>query len=244
MNAPIAGFMPLSLEEQIEPRVQQTKTVKDNLTVKFRHESATLGTDDAGPGSDEARIAAICTGERAALASLFQKYARLVRGIAHRVLRDSFEADDIVQEIFLSLPPKCVTFDSSKGSVRSWILQMANHAAISRRRYLTCRHFYTSLNVDDAEQAWGDSGREAASIEEAIDNQLAATNLQKLLDSLSENQRLTLKLYFFEGYSLSEIAEKLGQSRENVRHHYFRGLEKLRKQILGKQSSRPRNLAI
>ena len=47
------------------------------------------------------------------------------------------------------------------------------------------------------------------------------------------DQRQTLRLFFIEGYTLDEIAAKLGQSRGNVKHHYFRGLDRLRKQIFG-----------
>jgi RNA polymerase sigma-70 factor (ECF subfamily) len=48
---------------------------------------------------------------------------------------------------------------------------------------------------------------------------------------LSDSQRKTLHLFFFEGYTFEEIATKLGQSVGNARNHYYRGLEKLRKQI-------------
>ena len=54
-----------------------------------------------------------------------------------------------------------------------------------------------------------------------------------MFDALSEAQRQTLRLYFFEGYTFEEIAAKLDQTRGNIKHHYFRGLEKLRKQIFG-----------
>jgi RNA polymerase sigma-70 factor, ECF subfamily len=53
------------------------------------------------------------------------------------------------------------------------------------------------------------------------------------LEALSENQRQTLRLHFMEGYTLDEIAAKLGQSRGNIKHHYFRGLDRLRKEIFG-----------
>ena len=56
--------------------------------------------------------------------------------------------------------------------------------------------------------------------------------LGKVLEDLSEDQRETLRLHFFEGYTLAEISEKLGQPRGNVRHHYYRGLDKLRKEML------------
>jgi RNA polymerase sigma-70 factor (ECF subfamily) len=56
--------------------------------------------------------------------------------------------------------------------------------------------------------------------------------------SLSVDQKQTLRLFFMEGYSLDEIAAKLGQSVGNVKHHYFRGLEKLRKELFGKVGDR------
>jgi len=55
--------------------------------------------------------------------------------------------------------------------------------------------------------------------------------LQIAFRELSANPRDTIRLYFFEGYSFEEIATKLGQTRGNVKHHYFRGLEKLRRQV-------------
>ena len=55
--------------------------------------------------------------------------------------------------------------------------------------------------------------------------------LQCCFTGLSESQRQTLHLFFFESYTFEEIAAKLGQTVGNARNHYYRGLEKLRKQI-------------
>jgi len=65
------------------------------------------------------------------------------------------------------------------------------------------------------------------------DGLLGREGLRKSLEELSENQRRTLQLFFVEGHTLGEIATKLNQTRGNVKNHYFRGLEKLRKQIFG-----------
>jgi RNA polymerase sigma-70 factor (ECF subfamily) len=54
-----------------------------------------------------------------------------------------------------------------------------------------------------------------------------------VFDALSENQRQTLRLFFIEGHTFDEIAAKLGLTRGNVKHHYFRGLDKLRKELFG-----------
>jgi RNA polymerase sigma-70 factor (ECF subfamily) len=54
---------------------------------------------------------------------------------------------------------------------------------------------------------------------------------RKILKSLTDDQRETLRLHFFEGCTFGEIAEKLGQSYANVRNHHYRGLEKVRKHL-------------
>jgi RNA polymerase sigma-70 factor (ECF subfamily) len=110
---------------------------------------------------------------------------------------------------------------------------MASRRAISRRRYLTSRHFYTRLDLDDEIIDLADSRSGARRFEDSIEGRLGNGNLQRVFEVLSENQRQTLRLHFMEGYTLDEIAAKLGQTRGNIKHHYFRGLERLRKEIFG-----------
>jgi len=126
-------------------------------------EARTLSSSAAPHGaeseiSDETLIAQICGGSREALADLFRRHARIVRGVAYRVLRDASEADDLLQDIFLLIHRKCGMFDASRGPARFWILQMTYHRAIARRRYLNSRHFYTRVDLDDLD----DVGRELA----------------------------------------------------------------------------------
>lgn len=181
--------------------------------------------------SDEALMACICEGDKEALASLFRRYARIVRGVAYRVLRDTSEADDLLQDIFLLVHRKCSTFDASRGPARFWILQMTYHRALGRRRYLNSRHFYTRVDLDDAGRELTAPGTERLGFADSGNGLLATSGLQKVFEALSENQRQTLQFFFVEGYTLGEIAMKLNQTRGNVKNHYFRGLEKLRKEF-------------
>jgi len=61
---------------------------------------------------------------------------------------------------------------------------------------------------------------------------------RQAIEALSEEQRETLRLHFFEGYTFAEIADKLGQSYANIRNHHYRGLEKLRKHLASDQLER------
>jgi RNA polymerase sigma-70 factor, ECF subfamily len=183
----------------------------------------------SGDLSDESLMVRVGEKGGEALALLFRRYSRLVRGVALRILRDASEADDLLQDIFLFVHRKASIFDPSKGSVRSWIVQMTYQRAIDRRRYLQSRHFYTRLDLDGAEDlADFREGREEGELRGRL---VGNATIGGLLDSLTQDQRNTLMLYFFEGYAFAEIAEKLNQSLGNIRNHYYRGLDKLRKQI-------------
>jgi RNA polymerase sigma-70 factor (ECF subfamily) len=181
--------------------------------------------------SDEALITRLQAGELEALGYLFQRYARIVRHVAARILRDSTEAEDLVQDLFLFIQRKCAIFDGSKSSARSWIIQMAYHRAIERRRYLTSRQFYARMEIESntvhmvgTPTAEGDYSAEAV---------FGRNGLSKVLKSLTDDQRETLCLHFFDGYTLAEISQKSGQTLGNVRNHYYRGLDKLRRQMFG-----------
>jgi RNA polymerase sigma-70 factor, ECF subfamily len=182
--------------------------------------------------SDEDLLSRICQNDNDALATLFRRFATLVRGVAYRVLKNAAEADDLLQDIFLLVHRLCGTFDSSKGSARFWILQMTYRRAISRRRYLTSRHFYTHLDLDEAANQLRDPSAELGRTEDSMSGEIGRKGaLESWFAELSESQRQTLHLFFFQGYTFEEIAAKLGQTVGNARNHYYRGLEKLRKQI-------------
>jgi RNA polymerase sigma-70 factor (ECF subfamily) len=216
----------------IEPPVEQ-------LVQETGRARTTADTVNSHPTwSDELLVEGISKNDADALAHLFRRYARLVRGVALRILRDSSEADDLLQEVFLFIHRKCGTFDSSKSSARSWIIQMTYHRAFDKRRALQSRHFYTQVELNEAAGVFDLQSNAVIGTDfpyELVGN----TTIQGLLDTLSEDQRNTLSLHFYEGYTFAEIASKLDQSLGNIRNHYYRGLEKLRKQVFpGKLSGR------
>src|SRR5580698_2315604 len=186
--------------------------------------------------SDESLIARICIGDRDALAALFERYARLTRTVASRILGDLTEAEDLVQDLFLFIQRKCGIFDSSKSTARSWIVQMTYHRALDRRRYLKARQFYAGASVAENDvHAVGSPTTESDYSAEIV---FGRNGLEKILSSLSLDQRETLRLHFFEGYTFAEISEKLGQPLGNVRHYYYRALQKLRQQMFANDPQR------
>jgi RNA polymerase sigma-70 factor (ECF subfamily) len=182
-------------------------------------------------GADEELMCRVGGGDREALSILFRRYATAVRNVGKRILRDIVEADDLVQEVFLYIHRKSALFDSSKGSACSWIIQVAYTQALLRRRRLKSQGFYLSGSADKAVECHQPGEDRGADYDHTVEGLFGRNVWRKVLGALTEEQRETLRLHFFEGYTFSEIAEKLGQSYANVRNHHYRGLEKLRKHL-------------
>jgi RNA polymerase sigma-70 factor, ECF subfamily len=229
MSSSITRYLPTvdsGIQQKARPSEDLTALTVDGelSSLEFARNLCTLQSL-----SDEALIALICEGDTEAFAGLFRRYARIVRGVALRVLRNASEAEDLLQDIFVSIHRFAKTFDSSKASAQFWIVQMTYRRAISRRQYLNSRHFYTRLELDEQSIQVASSG--VGRSDASLDHLLAELDLEKMLSSLSQDQQKTLRLHFIEGYSLDEIAKMLGQTKGNIRHHSFRGLERLRKLI-------------
>ena len=179
--------------------------------------------------SDESLLAQISIGDQEALATLFRRYARLVWSVAEKIVRNKAEADDLLQDVFLLIQRRASVFDSSKGTPRSLIVHITYQRALSRRRYLNARHYQAPKEAE--ENAAKVAAPAAPLYDESVEAHFGRERLRKALDEMSEEQRETLRLYFFEGYSFDEIAARLGQSPGNVKHHYYRGLDKLRRHL-------------
>jgi RNA polymerase sigma-70 factor (ECF subfamily) len=160
-----------------------------------------------------------------ALDTLFRRYARLVMGIAFRTLRDYGEAEDAVQETFLYIFRKAALFDARKGPAKAWIVQVACHRSLDKKSYLGRRGFYLVTEIDAAD----DTVPGSTDLDREIGARLDRKKLEQAFAELPDAQRQTLEMFFFEGMELRQIADEIDEPLGNVRHYYYRGLERLRK---------------
>jgi RNA polymerase sigma-70 factor (ECF subfamily) len=178
-----------------------------------------------GTPPDEDLLLRVQQQDEEALLLLFRRYHALVFSIGCRILRDDEgEAEDLVQEVFLHLFSKVRTFDPAKGAGRSWLVQVIYRRAFDRRGWLARRHFYSGTDLENNANALVEEGN----LENEVIERLTVQQLRIAFDQLTDRQRETLEMFFFEGLTLAEIAERSGESVQNVRHHYYRGLEHLR----------------
>ena len=187
--------------------------------------------------TDEEVMEQLQKGNRDALPILFDRFHRLVLKIALKILRDTGEAEDVMQEIFLEIFNKADRFDPGKGSTKTWILQYAYHRSLSRRQYLTLRNFYDRHQTSEIEVV--ESNRVDASWRGLTFQEWRGV-IEQGMATLTEKQRKTVELACFQGLLLSEIAERTKEPLSNVRHHYYRGLDGLRKFLQAQPNSEER----
>jgi RNA polymerase sigma-70 factor, ECF subfamily len=178
--------------------------------------------------TDEEVMAQLQANDTGALEVLFHRYARLVFRVARGVVRDSGEAEDVVQDAFFHLFRKSSLFDPSKGTAKNWILQIALHRALDRKAHLVRRGFYVGTDISSLDDTL--LGR--TDLDREVGARIDRVALTKAFRELPEAQRRTLELFYFEGLDLREISEKLSHPLGNTRHHFYRGLERLRKSAL------------
>ena len=171
---------------------------------------------------DERVMHQLQSGNPDAFAVLFKRFHRLVHVTALHILRDAAEAEDLTQSVFLEIYRKAGQFDPARGTLKVWLLQYAYSRSTNRLNYLLVRHVYNKTEVsaiDEAKSFWSPT---------RLQPQETSRLTTQALETLSDAQRQTIKMFFYEGLDFKEIARRRNEKFSNVRHHYYRGLQRLR----------------
>ncbi|KAI9130723.1 sigma-70 family RNA polymerase sigma factor [Acaryochloris sp. CCMEE 5410] len=169
-------------------------------------------------------VAAIKRQELDALGYLFDQYSSLVYTLAYKILGNSSEAEDLMQEIFLGLWERC-TYNPSRGSLSSFLATVTRSRAIDRLRMKGNRRRILSQWQDSLSPNPSPTPLDHASQSEK------RQALQQALTELPEEYRQVLELSYFGGYSQSQIAEQLDKPLGTVKTWARKGLIQLRQSL-------------
>ena len=168
--------------------------------------------------TDGELLALLAVDQSTALGALYDRYSRLVYGLALSVLGSAAEAEDLTQEVFLVLCGKC-DYDPARGTLSAYLVTMTRSRGIDKLRG---RSRKTKLL-----EQWGDevvpSGQVSSPADE-IAMLECSTRVRGALAQLPEMQRRVLEMAYYKGMSQSEIAEDLEAPLGTVKSWSRKGL--------------------
>jgi len=174
--------------------------------------------------------------EDAAYDELVRTYSASIFHVAYRMLGESAEASDVVQEIFLKVFRNISGF-KGEAALKTWIFKIAFSEILNRLRWWKRRHRFTTVSLDDQPNGNGTGpGHSLASSsptpEQVLQSKEQETAIQQALGRLSREHRSIIVLRDIEGFSYNEIADVLGVSIGTVKSRLARARGDLKKSLM------------
>lgn len=179
-----------------------------------------------GTEAEEAEwIRRIAAKDSTALSELYDRFADILYSVALQLLQDRGQTEDVLQEVFLQIWDRAVTFDPAQGKPITWAVVMTRNKCIDflRRQKRQGRGLdeYRE-SVPDTSHISTPTGSDTLALSEQVD---AA---RRALATLNEDQRIAIQLAFIDGLSQTEIAERLNEPLGTIKARIRRGMIQLR----------------
>ncbi|MBW4690613.1 MAG: sigma-70 family RNA polymerase sigma factor [Lyngbya sp. HA4199-MV5] len=177
------------------------------------------------PSHEAALLSRVAQHDQAALADLYDRYARILYSVAFRSLRSAEESEEVVLDVFAQVWRTAARYEGTKGRVDSWLFMMTRSRVLDRLRRLQRTTKVTLASENLAEIQSTNPGVDP------IENVLLAERRDRVLAALSQlppEQRQAIELAYYKGLTQSEIAAQTNLSLGTVKTRIRLGLSKLR----------------
>lgn len=176
--------------------------------------------------TDEELIGLIVQKHRPALEELYDRYAKLIYSFSYKIAKgDTDKTKEIVQHVFLRLWTTKSTYNPAKGQLANWLLTITRNIAIDLIRKEQKHNGTIPLELNDMVQI---QGQQSEDVLQQVSRNLLKQQIQEAKRHLSEPQQRLINLLYWEGYSLSEIAEIENKPLGTIKSRLHQTLKKLR----------------
>jgi RNA polymerase sigma-70 factor, ECF subfamily len=171
---------------------------------------------------DTALLARIAARDPGAIATLYDRHARMLYSLIVRILRDRSEAEDVLQDVFVRAWTRVETYNRDLGSPLAWLIRIARNRAIDRLRARDVRE----RSAEDVPKP-----PEAASPEATAVLSERQRAVKRALDVLTPDQRALIECAYFRGLSQTELAAEFGLPLGTVKTRIRTGMQALRREL-------------
>ena len=172
-------------------------------------------TLSSGNAVEEALVRGLKAGDKAAIDQLYKMYAASLFGIITRIVKFDEIAEDVLQDTFLKIWKSIGQYDSAKGRLFTWMANLAKNTAIDQIR---SKHYVNGIKTDDLEEMPID----ILDLKNHTQLNSDTIGLKQLMYHLKADQKRIIDLFYFQGYTHVEVAEKLniplGTVKTKIRH--------------------------
>ncbi len=161
-------------------------------------------------------------GDEQAFAELYDGTCSRIFGLVRRVVRDPAQAEEVTQEVYLTVWRESARYDPTRGSALAWILTIAHRRAVDRVRASE------SARERDNRFATLDDGPAFDVVEEAVTASLDSARVRHALSTLTDVQREAITLAYYGGYTYKEVSELLDVPLGTIKTRMRDGLIRLR----------------
>ncbi len=187
----------------------------------------------AGLNAEEALfVHRLQANEDEAYDELVRTYHASIYHVAYRMLGDSADASDVVQEIFLKVFRNIGGF-KGEAALKTWIFRIALSEMLNRLRWWKRRHRMSTTSLDDEQHGNGHYFADSKPTpEQVLESKERDEAIQQALGKLSSDHRSIIVLRDIEGFSYNEIADILGISMGTVKSRLVRARADLKKSLM------------
>lgn len=189
----------------------------------------TSSTQQMGSTAEgETLLGRVASGDVSAFERLYDRHSSLLYALLLRILGNSEDAQEVLQETFVKVWENAKAFDGARGSEVAWLIAIARSRGIDRIR---SRELRSKRETDAGREI---SMRSPISINAGAEGAIRVEEgaaVRAGLAELPEAQRVALELAYFDGLSQSEIAERTGEPLGTVKTRMQLGMKKLRERL-------------
>jgi len=153
---------------------------------------------------------------------LYDNYSGALFTIINQIVPDKETASDVLQEVYVNIWKKIDTYDSTKGRLFTWMLNIARNAAIDKLRSKGYRDNQRNQPITDGE---------SAGLEMRSNPTINDVGLKKVLTTLNDEYRKLIDLSYFQGFTHEEIAKMMGIPLGTVKTRIRTAISQLRTMI-------------